>query len=410
MNKQHMHFSRRSSLTAIAGLMALRPLSGWAQKKYGPGVTDSEIKIGNTSPYSGPGSAYGAIAKMHTAYFKMVNERGGINGRKINYLSYDDALSPPKTVEQTRKLVEQDQVLAVFNSVGTAANLAVQKYLNNKKVPQLMVGAGSTRLIDPQAFPWTIGWQPTYHSEGAIYAKYILANIPDAKVAILSQNDDFGRDYVGGLKAAFGDKAKSVIISETTYEPTDATVDSQILKMKASGANVLVNITTPKFAAQTIKKVAEVGWKPTHFLTSISISMGAVMRPAGLENGQGIISAAYLMEATDDRWKDNPEMREWNAFMDKYLPDANKADWMNVFGYVAAQALVHVLQQCGDDLSRENVMKKAASMKNVRFKLMLPGIFANSSDKNFFPVRQLQMVRLQGQKWELFGSVIDSDA
>jgi len=402
-------FSRRTGLTALAGLLILGPLPGRAQKRYGPGVTDTEIKIGNTMPYSGPGSAYGAIAKMHAAYFKMVNEKGGVNGRRINYLSYDDALSPPKTVEQTRKLVEQDQVLAVFNSVGTAANLAVQKYLNNKKVPQLMIGAGSTRLIDPKTFPWTIGWQPTYHSEGAIYAKYILANIPDARVAILSQNDDFGRDYLGGLKAGFGDKAKSLIVSETTYEPTDATIDSQILKMKASGANVLVNITTPKFAAQTIKKVAEIGWKPTHFLTSISISMGAVMRPAGLENGQGIISAAYLMEATDDRWKDYPEMREWNAFMDKYLPDANKADWMNVFGYVAAQALVHVLQQCGDDLSRENLMKQAASMKNVRFKLMLPGIFANSSDKNFFPVRQLQMVRLNGQKWEPFGTVMGSD-
>jgi len=405
----HTRFSRRTGLTALAALLIGGPLTGRAQKRYGPGVTDTEIKIGNTSPYSGPGSAYGAIAKMHAAYFRMINEKGGVNGRRINYLSYDDALSPPKTVEQTRKLVEQDQVLAVFNSVGTAANLAVQKYLNNKKVPQLMIGAGSTRLIDPKTFPWTIGWQPTYHSEGAIYAKYILANIPDARVAILSQNDDFGRDYLGGLKTGFGDKAKNLIVSETTYEPTDATVDSQILKMKASGANVLVNITTPKFAAQTIKKVAEIGWKPTHFLTSISISMGAVMRPAGLENGQGIISAAYLMEATDDRWKDYPEMREWNAFMDKYLPDANKADWMNVFGYVAAQALVHVLQQCGDDLSRENLMKQAASMKNVRFKLMLPGIFANSSDKNFFPVRQLQMVRLNGQKWEPFGSVMGSD-
>ena len=298
----HTRFSRRTGLTALAALLIGGPLTGRAQKRYGPGVTDTEIKIGNTSPYSGPGSAYGAIAKMHAAYFRMINEKGGVNGRRINYLSYDDALSPPKTVEQTRKLVEQDQVLAVFNSVGTAANLAVQKYLNNKKVPQLMIGAGSTRLIDPKTFPWTIGWQPTYHSEGAIYAKYILANIPDARVAILSQNDDFGRDYLGGLKAGFGDKAKNLIVSETTYEPTDATVDSQILKMKASGANVLVNITTPKFAAQTIKKVAEIGWKPTHFLTSISISMGAVMRPAGLENGQGIISAAYLMEATDGRW------------------------------------------------------------------------------------------------------------
>lgn len=408
MHHQNL-ITRRAGLMAGACLLALGVAPARAQKAYGPGVTDTEIKIGNTSPYSGPGSAYGAIAKVQAAYFAMVNEKGGVNGRKINFISYDDGLSPPKTVEQTRKLVESDQVLAVFNAVGTATNLAVRKYLNAKKVPQLMVGSGSTRLIDTKDYPWTFGWQPTYHSEGAIYAKYILANVPDARVAILSQNDDFGRDYVSGLKTGFGDKAKTLIVSETTYEPTDATVDSQILKMKASGANVLVNITTPKFAAQSIKKVAEVGWKPTHFLTSISISMGAVMRPAGLENGQGIISAAYLMEATDARWKDHPEMREWNAFMDKYLADANKADWMNVFGYVAAQALVHVLQQCADNLSRENLMKQTESLKSVRFKLMLPGITANSSATNFFPLRQLQMVRLKGERWDLFGSVISSD-
>ena len=400
---------RRLIIWAAAGVAATLSTPGFAQKNYGPGVTDTEIKIGTTSPYSGPGSAYGAIAKAESAYFKMINEKGGVNGRRINFISYDDALSPPKTVEQTRRLVEQDQVLAVFNAVGTAANLSVQKYLNGKKVPQLLVGAGSTRLIDPLKFPWTIGWQPVYHSEGAIYGKYILANLPQARIAILSQNDDFGRDYVEGVKAALGDKARTLIVSETTYEPTDATVDSQILKMKASGADVLINITTPKFAAQSIKKVAEIGWKPTHFLTSISVSMGAVMRPAGLQNGQGIISSAYLMDATDDRWRDHPEMKEWNAFMDRYLPDANKADWMNVFGYVAAQALVQVLQQSGNDLTREGVMKSAASLKDFRPKLMLPGISANSSPTNFFPIRQLQMMRLQGEKWDLFGPVLSSN-
>lgn len=400
---------RRFILLAAAGLAAMVSPPSFAQKNYGPGVSDTEIKIGNTSPYSGPGSAYGAIARAEAAYFKMMNEKGGVNGRKINFISYDDALSPPKTVEQTRRLVEQDQVLAVFNSVGTAANLSVQKYLNGKKVPQLLVGAGSTRLVDPAKYPWTIGWQPVYHSEGAIYGKYILANMPKARIAILSQNDDFGRDYVEGVKAALGAKAGSMIVSETTYEPSDATIDSQILKMKASGADVLINITTPKFAAQSIKKVSEIGWKPTHFLTSISVSIGAVMKPGGLENGQGIISSAYLMDATDDRWRDHPEMKEWNAFMDKYLPDANKADWMNVFGYVAAQALVQVLQQSGNDLTREGVMKAAANLKAFKPKLMLPGITANSSPTNFFPIRQLQMMRLQGEKWDLFGSVISAE-
>lgn len=404
---------RRSILLATAGVgiggMVL-PLPGFAQKRYGPGVSATEIKIGNTAPYSGPTSAYGTLSKAEAAYFKMINDNGGINGRKISFISYDDTGSPPKTVEQTRRLVEEDQVLAVFNAVGTAPNMAVQKYLNGKKVPQLFVGSGSTSLINPVKYPWTTGWQLVYRDEGIIYGKYILANIPDAKIAILSQNDDLGRDYVNGVKKGLGDKAAKLIISETTYERTDATVDSQILKMKATGANVLVNITTPKFAAQSIKKIAELGWKPTHFLTSISVSVGAVMKPAGLGNCQGIISSAYLMDATDDRWRDYPEMKEWVGFMNKYLPDANKGDWMNVFGYVAAQALVHVIQESGDNLTRVAINEAATHLKEFHPKLMLPGINANTSPKNYSPIRQLQMMRFTGEKWDLFGPILSSVA
>ena len=390
------------------GIAALVATSATAQKNYGPGVTDTEIKIGNTSPYSGPGSAYSTIAKAEAAYIKMINDRGGVNGRKITFISYDDSLSPPKTVEQTRKLVESDEVLAVFNTVGTAANLAVQKYLNAKKVPQLFAGGGATRLVDPEGSPWTMGWQPTYHGEAVIYAKYILANLPNSKIAVLSQNDDFGKDYLQGLKDGLGDKAKSMIVSETTYESTDPTIDSQVLKMKASGADVLVNITTPKFAAQSIKKLAEIGWKPTQFLINISISVGAVMKPAGIENAQGIMSTAYLMDSTDGRWKDDPDMKAWGAFMDRYYPEGSKADSMNVYGYVTAQALVHVLSACGNDLSRANLIKQAANLKDVKFKLMLPGVSANTSATDFYPIEQLQMMRLKGEQWELFGPVINA--
>jgi branched-chain amino acid transport system substrate-binding protein len=338
----------------------------------------------------------------------MINENGGINGRKINFISYDDALSPPKTVEQTRKLVESDDVLAMFNTIGTAANLASQKYLNAKQVPQLLVGGGATHLVDPKKYPWTMGWQPTYFSEGSIYAKHILANLPNAKIAVLYQNDDFGKDYLAGLKAGLGEKSSVMIISTATYEPADPTVDSQILKLKASGADVLVNITTPKFASQVIKKVAEIGWKPAHYLINISVSVGAVMKPAGIENSQGILSTAYLMESTDARWKDHPEMKAWSAFMDKYMPGANKADSMTVYGYVTAQALVQVLAQCGNDLSRANVMKQAASLNKIPFKLMIPGIVAHTTPTDLYPIQQMQMMRLKGEQWELFGPIISS--
>lgn len=402
--------SRTARWLAVAVVASIGLSTAWAQKAQFPGVTDVEIRIGNTAPYSGPGSAFSTIAKMEAAYFKMINDSGGINGRKINFISYDDALSPPKTVEQTRKLVESDDVLAMFNTIGTAANLAAQKYLNAKQIPQLLVGGGATHLVDSKKYPWTLGWQPTYYSEAAIYAKYILANLPNAKIAVISQNDDFGKDYLTGLKDGLGEKAKTMIVSEATYEPADPTVDSQVLKLKASGADVLVNITTPKFASQVIKKTAEIGWKPTHFLINISVSVGAVMKPAGIDNSQGILSTAYLMESTDARWKDHPDMKAWSAFMDKYLPGANKADSMNVYGYVTAQALAHILKQCGDDLSRANVMKQAANINKVSFKLMLPGIVANTTTTDFYPIQQLQMMRLKGEQWELFGSIISSGA
>lgn len=403
----HARFGK-AFVAAVLGSLALS--GAWAQKAQLPGVTDTEIRIGNTSPYSGPGSAYSTIAKVEAAYFKMVNENGGINGRKINFISYDDALSPPKTVEQTRKLVENDDVLAMFNTIGTAANLAAQKYLNAKQVPQLLVGGGATHLVDPKKYPWTMGWQPTYFSEGAIYAKHILTNIPNAKIAVLSQNDDFGKDYLAGLKEGLGEKATSMIVSTATYEPSDPTVDSQVLKLKASGADVLVNITTPKFASQVIKKVAEIGWKPAHYLINISVSVGAVMKPAGIENSQGILSTAYLMESTDARWKDHPDMKAWSAFMDKYLPGANKADSMNVYGYVTAQALVQVLAQSGNDLSRANVMKQAGSLNKVPFKLMIPGVVANTTPTDLYPIQQMQMMRLKGEQWELFGPITSSGA
>jgi branched-chain amino acid transport system substrate-binding protein len=401
------HVNFRKWLTAVI-FSGAAISSAWAEKTQFSGVTDTEIRIGNTSPYSGPGSAYSTITKTEAAYFKMINENGGVNGRKINFISYDDALSPPKTVEQTRKLVESDDVLAIFNTIGTAANLASQKYLNAKQVPQLLVGGGATHLVDPKKYPWTMGWQPTYFSEGAIYAKHILTNLPNAKIAVLYQNDDFGKDYLAGLKAGLGDKSNSMIVSTSTYEPADPTVDSQVLKLKASGADVLVNITTPKFASQVIKKVAEIGWKPTHYLINISVSVGAVMKPAGIENSQGILSTAYLMESTDARWKDHPEMKAWSAFMDKYLPGANKADSMAVYGYVTAQALVQILSQCGNDLSRANVMKQAASLNKVPFKLMIPGVVAHTTLTDFYPIQQMQMMQLKGEQWELFGPIISS--
>ena len=394
--------------TALA-VIAASSGSALAQKKYDTGATDTEIKIGNIMPYSGPASAYGVIGKTEEAYFKKINAEGGINGRKINFISYDDGYSPPKTVEQARKLVESDEVLLVFNPLGTPPNTAIQKYLNSKKVPQLFVATGATKWTDPKNFPWTMGWQPNYQSETQIYAKYILKNYPNAKIGVLYQNDDYGKDYLKGLKDGLGSKT-SMIVLEESYEVSAPTIDSHIVKLKASGADVFVNITTPKFAAQAIKKNAEIGWKPVHFLNNVSASVGSVMKPAGFENGQDIISSAYLKDPTDAQWKDDAGMKAWNEFLDKYYPEANRADASVIYGYTVAQGLVQVLKQCGDNLTRENVMKQAASLKDLELGGLLPGIKVNTSATDFAPISQLQLVKFKGETWERFGEVMNGEA
>ena len=380
-----------------------------AQKKYDPGASDTEIKIGNIMPYSGPLSAYAQIGRTEAAFFRMINEQGGINGRKINFISYDDGYSPPKTVEQARKLVESDEVLLIFNSLGTPPNTAIQKYMNSKKVPQLFVATGATKWNDPKDFPWTMGWQPSYQSESQIYAKYILKNHPNAKIAILYQNDDYGKDYVKGLKDGLGSKAASMIIAEEAYEVSSPTIDSSIVKLKSLGADVLFDVTTPKFAAQAIKKMAEIEWKPLHFLNNVSVSIGSVMKPAGFENGQGIISSIYLKDPTDPQWRDDPAMKAWNAFLDKYYPDANRADVNVMYAYIVSQGLVHVLKNCGNNLTRENIMKQAASMRDFEPLGLLPGVKVNTSPTDFAPLSQLQLMRFKGESWERFGDVISSD-
>ncbi|MET0905883.1 MAG: branched-chain amino acid ABC transporter substrate-binding protein [Bradyrhizobiaceae bacterium] len=404
-----MHL-RLAMLPAAVAILAATASGALAQKKYGPGVTDSEIKIGNIMPYSGPASAYGVIGKTEEAYFRKINAEGGINGRKINFITYDDAYSPPKTVEQARKLVESDEVLLIFNPLGTPPNSAIHKYMNAKKVPQLFVATGATKWNDPKDFPWTMGWQPNYQSETQIYAKYLLKEKPGAKIAVLYQNDDYGKDYLKGLKDGLGAKAASMIVMEDSYETSEPTIDSHIVKLKATNADVFVNITTPKFAAQAIKKIAEVGWKPLHFLNNVSASVGSVMKPAGFENGQGIISAAYAKDVSDPQWKDDPGMKDFLAFLAKDFPDGNKLDANIIVGYGAAQTMVKVLQMCGDDLTRENVMKQAANLKDFRTEILLPGIKINTSATDFAPISQLQLMRFNGEKWDLFGDIISADA
>jgi branched-chain amino acid transport system substrate-binding protein len=380
-----------------------------AQKTYDTGATDTEIKIGNIMPYSGPASAYGVIGKAEAAYFNKVNEEGGINGRKINFITYDDAYSPPKAVEQVRKLVEGDEVLLVFNPLGTPSNTAIQKYLNSKKVPQLFVATGATKWGDPQHFPWTMGWQPTYQSESRIYAKYLLQTKPDAKIAVIYQNDDYGKDYLKGFKDGLGAKAATMIVAEESYDVTEPTIDSHIVKLKSSGADTVFTIATPKFAAQTIKKIGELGWKPLHFLNNVSSSIGSVIKPAGIDAAQGIISATYGMDPTDAQWKDNAGMKEWVAFMDKYNPSADKADSGNLYGYGVARTLVQVLKQCGDNLTRENVMKQAANLKDFETGTLLPGIKINTSPTDFYPIEQWQLMRFKGETWQLFGDVMSGE-
>ncbi|HKS62130.1 MAG TPA: ABC transporter substrate-binding protein [Xanthobacteraceae bacterium] len=379
-----------------------------AQKKYDPGASDTEIKVGNIMPYSGPASAYGTIGRVQAAYFRMINETGGINGRKINFISYDDGYSPPKTVEQARKLVEGDEVLLIFQSLGTAPNSAIQKYMNARKVPQIFVATGATKWGDPKHFPWTMGFQPNYQSEGRIYAKYIIEHRPAGKIAVLFQNDDYGKDVLKGLKDGLGAKT-SMIIAEMPYETGDPTVDSQIVRLKASGADVFVNITTPKFAAQAIKKVAELGWKPLHILNNVSASVGAVLRPAGLENAKDILTTSYLKDQTDPALANDPGVVKWRAFMDKYYPEGDKTNSSNVSGYVTASLLVQVLKQCGDNLTRENVMKQTANLKNFELDMLLPGIKVNTSPTDYFPLEELQMRRFSGERWESFGPIISGE-
>ncbi len=398
-----MHKSWLFAAALLAGA-ALAASPAAAQKKYDTGATDTEIKIGNTNPYSGPASAYGVIGKTITAYLNKINAEGGINGRKINFISYDDGYSPPKTVEQVRKLVESDEVLLLFQTLGTPSNTAIQKYMNAKKVPQLFVATGATKWNDPKHFPWTIGWQPNYQSEGHIYAQYLLKTHPNGKVGILYQNDDYGKDYVKGLKD--GLNGKLPIISEQPYETTDPTVDSQMINLKASGADVFFNVTTPKFAAQAIKKAAEIEWKPVHLLNNVSNSLGSVLKPAGLDNSKGILTTVYLKDPTDPTWKDDPAYREWLAFMDKYYPDGDKTSTFTVYGYLVAQTLVATLKQCGDDLTRENVMKQAANLKDLQLDMLLPGITINTSPDDFAPIKQMQMEKFNGERWELFGPVL----
>ena len=392
---------------SLAALLAAALIAvGCAPKKETPGVTATEIKIGNTNPYSGPASAYGAIGKSIAAYFKMLNDQGGVNGRKINFISYDDGYSPPKTVEMARKLVEQDQVLLIFQSLGTPSNTAIHKYMNDKKVPQLFVATGASKWNDPEHFHWTMGWQPNYQTEAKIYAKDILQNHPDAKIAVLYQNDDYGKDYLKGFEDGLGDK-KNMIVAKASYEVTEPTVDSQIVQLKSSGANVFFNITTPKFAAQAIRAAYDTGWKPIQYLNNVSNSVGSVLKPAGLEKAVGVISTAYIKDPTDDAWKDDPAMKKWRDFMAKYDPDGNLADPFNVYGYTVAQTLVQVLKQCGDDLTRENVMKQAANLKNFDPDTLLPGVTINTSPTDYAPIKAMQLERFDGKEFKLVGKVIN---
>jgi branched-chain amino acid transport system substrate-binding protein len=401
----------RSASLVIAAL-ALALAGGGpaaAQKKYDPGVSDTEIKIGNTGPYSGPASSYGTVPKSMAAFYRMVNDQGGVNGRKINFISYDDAYSPPKTVEQVRRLVEQDGVLLIASPLGTPTNSAIWHYMNQKKVPQLFVATGATKWDDPKHYPWTIGWQPNYQSEGRVYAAYITEHKPDGKIGVLYQNDDFGKDYLKGLKDGLGEKAKSMIVVEAAYETTDPTVDSQIISMKAADADVFVNTGIPKFAAQAIRKAAEIEWKPLHILSSIGSSVAATLKPAGLENAKDLVTDFYLKDPTDPQWQDDLGYKDWLAFMDKYYPEGDKSDSGNVYGPSVSRTVVQVLTQCGDELTRENVMKQAANIKDFTLDMLIPGIKMNTGPNDFYPIEQMQLMRFDGEAWQLFGEILDGE-
>ncbi len=396
-------------VTGTALAIAMSASSAYAQKKYDTGATDTEIKIGQTNPFSGPASAYATIGKTQAAYMKMINDKGGVNGRKINLIQYDDAYSPPKAVEQVRKLVESDEVLLTFQLLGTPSNAAVQKYLNSKKVPQLFAATGASKFTDPKNFPWTMGFNPNYFVEGRIYGQYIVKTYPNAKVGVLYQNDDLGKDYLNGIKAGLGDKAAGMIVAEASYEVSDPTIDSQILKIKDAGADLFFSATTPKQAAQAIKKIFEIGWKPVQIVDINATSVGAVMKPAGLDASKDVISVNYGKDPLDPTWKDDAGMKRYFEFMAKYYPDGDKDSSFNSYGYMTSELMVHVLKMCGDDLTRENVMKQAASLKDFAPDTMLPGVKLNTSATDFHPIEQLQMMRFKGEKWELFGPVISGE-
>src|SRR5476651_1136352 len=389
--------NRRGFIGGVSSAAILSPsITAFAQKKYDDGASDTEIKIGHTNPYSGPASAYGVEGQLYQAFFKALNEAGGIGGRKITFITYDDGYSPPKTVEMVRKLVEEDKVLLCFNTLGTPCNTAIHKYMNTKKVPQLYVATGASKWGKPKDFPWTMGYQPDYHTEGVIYAKHILANVPDAKIGVLMQNDDFGKDYVDGFKEGLG-KDASKIVKLVTYEVTDPTVDSQIIQLKDTGANVFFNIATPKFAAQAIRKAADIAWKPVQYMTNVSASVAAVLKPAGFENSQGIVTAAYNMDPTDKQWDDNAEMKTWREWMAKYMPGANAGDANYIYAYTVSFLMHATLKNCGDDLTRANVMKQAASFKKFRVPCVLPGITISTSATDFYPIQSVKLQRFKGE-------------
>jgi ABC-type branched-subunit amino acid transport system substrate-binding protein len=393
---------------ATACALAITATAASAQKKYDPGAGDTEIKIGNIMPYSGPASSYGVIGKTEEAFFRMINAEGGINGRKVNFISYDDAYSPPKAIEQARKLVESDEVLLIFQPLGTPSNSAIMKYMNAKKVPQLFVASGGTKFGDPKNFPWTMGFQPNYQSEGRIYAKYIVEHFPDSKIAVFWQNDDAGKDQYKGLRDGLGEKV-NMIVADKSYEVSDPSIDSQIVALHDSGADIFFSWAAPKGSAQAIRKVGELGWKPKFFLANTATSVASVLKPAGLEFSKGIISTAYLKDPTDPTWDNDPAVNKWRAFMDKYYPDGDKANANNLYGYVEAEAMVQVLKQCGDNLTRENVMKQAANLRDFHTDLMLPGIKVNTSPGDYFPIEQMQLMKFNGEAWELFGDVITGE-
>jgi branched-chain amino acid transport system substrate-binding protein len=399
--------------TFVGGLSAAAMLSGsrvaFAQKKYDDGATDKEIKIGHTNPYSGPASSYGVIGKAEEAYWKSVNDRGGINGRMIKFITLDDGYSPPKTVEVVRQLVEQDKVLCTFNTLGTPTNTAIHKYMNQKKVPMLFVATGASKWGNPKDFPWTMGYQPDYHTEAVIYAKHLLANVKDPKIAVLMQNDDYGKDYWEGFKEGMG-KEVGRIVKHVTYEVTDPTVDSQVIQMKDSGANVFFNISIPKFAAQSMRKAADIGWRPVQYLNNVSGQVTTTMKPAGFENVQGVITAAWLKDPTDHQWDGDAEMKTWREWMAKYNPNGNLGDVNYVYAYSVSFLMEQTLKKCGDELTRENLMRQAASHQKLRVPCLLPGITVSTSPTDFYPVQALQLQRFKGETWDLFGEVMHAES